>query len=111
MKIGEVCERTGLTKRAVRFYIECGLVDPEIVERNFKEYREYSPEDERHLKVIAVLRQSQFTIEQIKQMLQKPKEIPAVLGEYRAALNAQTKELTGLKEGADALLGRRKELS
>ena len=33
MKIGEVCERTGLTKRAVRFYIECGLVDPEIVER------------------------------------------------------------------------------
>ena len=105
MKIGEVCERTGLTKRAVRFYIECGLVDPEIVERNFKEYREYSAADEARLRTIAVLRQSQFTIEQIKRMFAAPKEIPEVLGEYRAGLSNQEKELSALREGAEALLG------
>ena len=110
MKIGEVCERTGLTKRAVRFYIECGLVDPAIVERNLKDYREYSAADEQRLRVIAVLRQSQFTIEQIGRMLQKPETIPEVLGEYRAALTAQTRELASLKEGADALLGETESL-
>lgn len=43
MKIKEVCERTGLTRRAVRFYEEKGLISPEIREEN--EYRDYTETD------------------------------------------------------------------
>ena len=54
MKIKEVCERTGLTRRAVRFYEEKGLISPEIREEN--EYRDYTETDVRRLQLVARLR-------------------------------------------------------
>ena len=55
MKIKEVCERTGLTRRAVRFYEEKGLVSPDIDAGN--EYRDYSEADVRRLRLVARLRE------------------------------------------------------
>ena len=54
MKIKEVCERTGLTRRAVRFYEEKGLISPEIREEN--EYRDYTETDVCRLQHVARLR-------------------------------------------------------
>jgi len=103
MKIGEVCERTGLTKRAVRFYIESGLIDPEIVTRNFKEYREYSERDEARLRVISELRRAQFSLEQIKTMLDSPGKIGEVLAEYRSELSVRAGEITRLKDALNSV--------
>lgn len=58
MKIKEVCERTGLTRRAVRFYEEKGLISPEIREEN--EYRDYTETDVRRLQLVARLRGYRF---------------------------------------------------
>ena len=45
MKLKEVCERTGLTKRTVRFYEEKELFTPQKTYKNGREYREYTEED------------------------------------------------------------------
>ena len=45
MKIKEVCERTGLTERTVRFYMQKGLIAPKGEWRNGREYSEFSEPD------------------------------------------------------------------
>ena len=45
MKIKEVCERTGLTERTVRFYMQKGLIAPKGELRNGREYSEFSETD------------------------------------------------------------------
>ena len=42
MQIKDVCRRTGLTERAVRFYIEKELLSPEKTWRNGREYLNFS---------------------------------------------------------------------
>ncbi len=103
MKISEVCERTGLTKRTIRFYIEKELIDPKIVERNFKEYREYSEEDVEQLLLIAELRKALFSIEQIRIMQENPERIPEVVREYRSELSKNFNQLSKLTAAAEAI--------
>ncbi len=67
MKIKEVIARTGLTDRAIRLYIENGLIMPE----NQKSYTgrnsfDFTEADVRQLEQIALLRKADFSIEQIK---------------------------------------------
>ena len=42
MQIKDVCRRTGLTERTVRFYIEKELLSPEKTWRNGREYLNFS---------------------------------------------------------------------
>ena len=65
MQIKEVCSRTGLTERTVRFYIEKGLLSPGKSWRNGREYLDFSEGDIRALERIAALRRCFFTLEQI----------------------------------------------
>lgn len=67
MKIKEIIEKTGLTDRAVRLYIEHGLVTPSN-ERSYTGRNNYSftNEDLDTLLQIAALRKADFSIEQIK---------------------------------------------
>ena len=78
MKIKEVVERTGLTDRAVRFYMENGLLFP-FHKENWQGRRNYdfSEEDVARLSDIALLRSAGFSVEQIKKLLagENPKEI------------------------------------
>lgn len=67
MKIKEVMERTGLTDRAIRLYIDNGLTAPE----NQKSYTgrnnyDFTEEDVTRLQQIALLRKAEFSLEQIK---------------------------------------------
>lgn len=71
MKMKEVLLQTGLTDRAVRLYIENGILAP----KNEKSYTgrnsfEFTREDVAVLQRIALLRKADFSIEQIK-LLQK----------------------------------------
>ena len=53
MKIKEVCEKTSLTERAVRLYIENGLIAPSVSESySGRRNVDFSPEDVEKLKPI-----------------------------------------------------------
>ena len=53
MLINEVCKKSSLTKKAVEYYMEQGLISPSIQENG---YRNFSDEDVDRLKKISVLR-------------------------------------------------------
>lgn len=93
MKIKEVCRETGLTDRAVRFYIEEGLITPAGYERNGRTYYEYYDKDIEQLKAIATLRKAGFSIEEIRQMQQAPEKIDVVLEEYYSGTERKLLEL------------------
>lgn len=72
-KIDEVAQKTGLTKRAIRYYEEFGLVEPK---RNQCSYRMYDEEDLEKLMRIAALRiKIGFTVNEIKDYFQLEKDI------------------------------------
>ena len=96
MKLKEVCSKTGLTKRTVRFYEEIALLTPQKTYKNGREYRDYSEEDVARLHDIATLRKARFTIQEIKQMEAQPEDMPEVFSSYREGLYGQQKELQAL---------------
>ena len=86
MKIKEVIAATGLTDRAIRLYIENGLVTPE----NQKSYTgrnhyNFTQEDIACLEQIAMLRKADFSLEQIKTLQQGGEAARLVLLEYLSA--------------------------
>ncbi len=86
MKIKEVIEKTGLTDRAVRLYIEHGLVTPE----NQKSYTgrnnyNFTQADIDCLEKIAMLRKADFSLEQIKILKLGGESAREVLLEYLTA--------------------------
>ncbi len=83
MKIKEVITRTGLTDRAIRLYIENGLVTPE----NQKSYKgrnnyNFTQEDVAAFERIALLRKADFSLEQIKALKLGGESAKSVLIEY-----------------------------
>lgn len=86
----EVCERTGLTDRAVRLYIDCGLVNPKFENSYTGRKAIYFDEaDVEILQTVAVLRKACFSIADIKKMLELPEEIPAVIRTHCSALEEE----------------------
>ncbi|MBE7106612.1 MerR family transcriptional regulator [Bacillus cereus] len=67
MNIKEVAEKTGLTKKAIRYYEEIGLIEIDKDPKN--QYRVYGINDLEKLQTIAVLRDLNFSINQIKNIL------------------------------------------
>ena len=89
MKIKEVCERTGLTDRAVRHYIEEKLIAPEYSENYLGRKTFYFTEaDVRTLLDIAVLRRIGFSVPDIRAIENDPNSstarIDALRGRGRA---------------------------
>ncbi len=67
MKIKEVIEKTGLTDRAIRLYIDEGLTAPSIEESySGRKKIEFSESDVERLKNVAILRKAGFSISDIK---------------------------------------------
>ncbi|WP_239618577.1 helix-turn-helix domain-containing protein [Cohnella mopanensis] len=122
MKMKEVCTRTGLTERTIRFYVEEKLIDPQMSLMNGREYRDYSERDIAELTTIADLRKLFFSIEEIKKMKQSPETIADVVGAYKlnvsADVQAKSEILRALAQielnrlnGVDMLAGRLKSIS
>ena len=66
MKIKEVCKKTGLTEKAVRYYVESGLVTPEEYTQRGRTFREYSEEDAEALRNVSILRHIGLSVEEIR---------------------------------------------
>lgn len=72
MRIKKACQITGLTERAVRLYVARQLLTP----KQTNGLLDFSKEDITRLRDIALLRQFDFSLEQISNMLRKPEAIP-----------------------------------
>ena len=70
MKMKEVCAQTGLTERAVRFYVQEKLVVPLAQRRGGRTWLDFSPNHVDRLKAISTLRKAGFTLEEIRSMIE-----------------------------------------
>lgn len=95
MKMNEVTRETGLSRRAVKYYEEEGLL---TVKKDQNGYRNYSIENLKTLKEISVYRKLGIGIKEIKALLQKgDKEILRhVYEEKRKQLGENQRELEAL---------------
>ena len=66
MLVNEVCKECSLTKKAVEYYVEQGLIRPEVTENG---YQHFSKADVLKLKRIAVLRGLGFSVPEIRSIL------------------------------------------
>ena len=111
MRMKEVCEKTGLTDRAVRLYIENGLLSPtRESSASGRKTILFSDEDVEILRTIAILRQADFSLADIRDMLSDAQRIPGILADHREKLAEeiadrqrilQTLENIGPEEAAD----------
>ncbi|MGI5894828.1 MAG: MerR family transcriptional regulator [Candidatus Merdivicinus sp.] len=79
MKIKEVCEKTGLTERAIRLYLEKGLLNPPNEWRRGRTYYEYGEAEIARLKEISAFRSVGFSLENIREMIEHPENLPNIL--------------------------------
>lgn len=69
MLLHEVMKQTRLTKKAIEYYMEQGLILPRIQENG---YRDFSPEQAEQLKKISALRRLGLGTDQIRKVLADP---------------------------------------
>ncbi|WP_238907039.1 MerR family transcriptional regulator [Clostridium sp. YIM B02506] len=93
MLIREVSKETNLTKKAIEYYCEHGLVNPEVLENG---YRDFSSEDVEALRKISLYRRLGLNIADIKAVLKNQKLLQDVV--YRKSL-----ELDRQKEKQEVL--------
>lgn len=77
MKISEVMKLTGLTKRAIGFYEQEGLISPAVDQEN--SYRNFGPDEISRLMQISLLRQLDFSVSEIKKILNEPDQLREIL--------------------------------
>ena len=85
MKIKTVCEATGLSDRAIRYYIDEELIYPAYTE-NYLGRRSYdfSDADVRMLRSICMLRNVDFSVAEIRTMIRRPESIAKTMQELIA---------------------------
>ena len=110
MKMREVCARTGLTDRTVRYWTEQGLLNPFREEQNGRLYFRFTEEDVAALERIALLRQAGFSIGQIGEMQKDPGAIAPAVRELGDALRRQRQEAARLSRAGLAAREKRKGL-
>lgn len=103
MKMKQVCEKTGLTEKAVRLYVREELVHPTVTEGLHNASFDFSEEDVEQLKVIAALRAAEFSMADIRQLQEHPDQLPAFLEERRTLLEAQIRQKKALAAAMDRL--------
>ena len=67
MQLKEICKQTGLTKKAIEYYSDQGLISPHILANG---YRDFAPQDAARLREIAVLRGLRLSVGEIKEVLE-----------------------------------------
>lgn len=73
-RIGELAKAGGVSERTIDYYTKLGLISPE--KRTLKNYRLYSHETLVRLKRINELKQEKYSLDEIKEMLEKWDSVP-----------------------------------
>ena len=99
MKIKEVIEKTGLTDRAIRLYIDEGLAVPSIAENySGRKSIEFSESDVERLKNIALLRKAGFSIAEIKSLVDDKDTAKSIIENFIAKTEKNIAEETEILE-------------
>ena len=102
LKVGELARRTGLTIRTLHHYDEIGLVKPS--HHTESGHRLYAAGDVARLQQVISLRQLGFTLEEVRDCLDKPGLSPLeVLGLHATRLRDQIELQRRLCDRLDAL--------
>ncbi|HEM4265887.1 TPA: MerR family transcriptional regulator [Streptococcus suis] len=92
MQVKDVEKLTGLSTKAIRLYEEKGLI--EVARNPLNDYRDYSEENVRQLRLIKLLRYFEFSLAEIKNLLALPEEdLQSALHEKKQGINQQAEEL------------------
>lgn len=100
MKMKEVCQKTGLTERAVRYYIERGLIKPAATPSAVGRRTDYQFDGVHiaELRDIAALRGCGFSIDRILTMQRNPSAIPGQIEEQMKETEFQEKVVCKRRE-------------
>lgn len=96
IQIGEVAERTGLSLRTIRYYGEVGLVAP--TSRTGGGFRLYTEEDVTRLELIKKLKPLEYSLEEMREVLDVLAELNAGPASTRRA--ALTQQLAAIRSAA-----------
>ncbi len=103
MKVGELAKRTGVSVRTLHYYDEIGLLSP--LRRSEASYRLYAAEDIVRLQQIKSLRQLGFTLEEIREWLDRPaSSVEHVIGLHINRLREQIALQRRLCERLEAIM-------
>jgi DNA-binding transcriptional MerR regulator len=102
LKVGELSRRTGLTVRALHHYDEIGLLKPSL--HTAAGHRLYATADVARLQQVLSLRQLGFSLEQVRDCLDRPAFSPlAVIRVHVARLREQIELQRKLCDGLEAV--------
>ncbi|MCR5144995.1 MAG: MerR family transcriptional regulator [Lachnospiraceae bacterium] len=102
MKINQVEELVGITKKNIRFYEEQGLICPKRNRDNG--YRDYSLEDVELLNKIKLLRRLNVSIEEIRKIETKELSLLSCLDRHISIFEREKRELDILKEMCNKMI-------
>lgn len=103
MRIKEVSEKTGLTEKAIRLYIENGLIHPYVESGVYRNSYMFSETDVRELEEISVFRKAGFSIFEISLIKEMPEKLPELLDKKRLSLEMEINEKKSIKEAISRL--------
>ncbi|MCK4029474.1 MerR family transcriptional regulator [Streptococcus iners] len=103
MQVKDVEKLTGLSTKAIRLYEEKGLI--EVARNPLNDYRNYSEENVRQLRLIKLLRYFEFSLAEITDLLSLPEEdLQSALREKKRGINQQAEELRDKVDLLDQLV-------
>ena len=76
MLINEAAKKCNITKKAIQYYVEQGLITPNVLENG---YKDFSEDEVKRLKQIVLYRRLDLSISEIKKVLVNPGEIKSIL--------------------------------
>ncbi len=103
MKINQVEELVGITKKNIRFYEDQGLITPQRNPENG--YREYSLADVDKLLRIRLFRQLDIPCEQIRRMQEGVISFDECMQDHIVALSHRSRDLERMKEICERMAG------
>lgn len=102
MKISEVIKETGLTRKAIYYYEEIGLINP--YKEGDNSYRDYSEGDVERLKQIRALRLLDVSLRKIKNIFDTPTAFHDVMEEQLEIIKERVKLLNETEKVIKSLL-------
>ena len=94
MLINEIAKRCNITKKAVQYYVEQGLIVPKVLENG---YKDFSEQDTKLLKKIVLYRKLGLSISEIKRVLENHNEITYILRQRTLELEREKEKHELLK--------------
>ena len=107
MKIKQVEELVGITRKNIRFYEEQGLLN---VERAENGYREYHRADIARLQEIKLFRKMDISIEEMRALFEKRKSLQFCLEQHLGELERRREGLVKMQEMCERLIAEHQSL-